>query len=56
MKEEKEKKIDTKKDKEIKTEGVTIPETEVTIDALPEKIGDNLVLLDDPKLMDFALQ
>ena len=39
MKEEKEKRIDTKKEKEIKTEGMTTPVTEEPADALTEKKG-----------------
>ena len=50
MKEEKEKRIDTKKEKEIKTGDVTMHETEEPADVFPEKTGDNLIFLDDPKL------
>ena len=50
MKEEKEKRIDTKKEKEIKTGDVTMHETEESADVFPEKTGDNLIFLDDPKL------
>lgn len=50
MKEEKEKRIDTKKEKEIKTGDVTMHETEELADAFPEKTGDNLIFLDNPKL------
>ena len=43
MKEEKEKRIDTKKEKEIKTGDVTMHETEESADVFPEKTGDNLI-------------
>ena len=40
MKEEKEKRIDTKKEKEIKTGDVTMHETEEPADVFPEKTGE----------------